>query len=132
MSQENVELVRAIYASWDRGEPLFDPGKIREDVEFVNPHDAIDRGTRHGLHGFAAAGQAVVDAFGTLSHEVETLRDADPYVIASVTFNAQGAASGIAVEQSEFHVSTFRDGKVSRFAWFRSMREALEAAELQE
>ena len=132
MSQENVEVVRAIYESWDRGEQLFDSNAIQDDVEFVNPPEAIDPGTRRGIEGFAVAGQAVQDAFGSLSHEVEALRDAEPHVIASVTFKARGSGSGIAVEQSEFHVWTFRDAKVSRFAWFRSMQEALEAAGLRE
>ena len=127
MSQENVEIVRAIYESWDRGEQLFDSNAIQDDVEFVNPPEAIDPGTRRGIEGFAVAGQAVLDAFGSLSHEVEALRDAEPHVIASVTFKARGSGSGIAVEQSEFHVWTFRGPSVVRLECVMGRDEALDA-----
>jgi ketosteroid isomerase-like protein len=129
MSQENVEIVRAIYESWSGGAPPVDFAEVfRSDIEFVNPPEAIDPGTRHGLDGFSAAGQAVWDAFGSLAHEVHELREVGEHVIASVIFRAKGTGSGVAVEQAEFHVWTFRDAKVSRFAWFRSLDQALEAA----
>jgi ketosteroid isomerase-like protein len=98
----------------------------------VNPPEAVDSGTRHGLEGFSAAGRAVWEAFGSLAHEVQELREAGEHVVASVIFKAQGTGSGVTVEQPEFHVWTFRDAKVSRFAWFRSHAEALEAAGLRE
>jgi ketosteroid isomerase-like protein len=133
MSQENVEIVRAIYKAWNGGTPSFDFADVfRSDIEFVNPPEAIDSGTRHGLEGFSAAGQAVWEAFGSLAHEVQELREAGEHVVAYVIFRAQGTGSGVTVEQSEFHVWTFRDAKVSRFAWFRSLEQALEAVGLSE
>jgi hypothetical protein len=48
-------------------------------------------------------------------------------VIASVIFRAEGTGSGVSVEQPEFHVWTFHDDKVSRFAWFRSREDAVKA-----
>jgi ketosteroid isomerase-like protein len=46
MSQENVEIVRAIYDAWSKGESprnLLDP-----DIECVNPPYAVESGVRHG------------------------------------------------------------------------------------
>jgi hypothetical protein len=39
----------------------------------------------------------------------------------------ENAGSGVSVEQREFHVWTFQDDKVSRFAWFRSREDAVKA-----
>jgi uncharacterized protein len=128
MSEENVDIVRTIYQRWDTGDLSAFARLLEPDAEFVNPPDAIDAGTRHGPLGFAGAWQAVLDAFGSSRHEVEELREVGGHVIASVVFQAEGTHSGIAVEQAEFHVWTLRNGRIARFAWFRSMKEALEAA----
>jgi hypothetical protein len=48
MSQENVELVRSIYEAWaaNRSAAPF----INRDLEYVNPPNAIEPGTRIGRH----------------------------------------------------------------------------------
>jgi ketosteroid isomerase-like protein len=132
MSQENIEVIRSLYERWDRNDLSVFVEVLRPDAEFVNPADAIDRGTRSGYGGFTKAWQAMNEAFGSTSHEVVELRRADPHVIASVIFKAEGTGSGAGVQQPEFHVWTFKDSKVSRFAWFRSNEAALEAAGLRE
>jgi ketosteroid isomerase-like protein len=63
------------------------------------------------------------ETFSSSSHEVLELQAAGPHVIASVIFRAEGTGSGVSVEQPEFHVWTFQDDKVSRFAWFRNREE---------
>jgi len=67
------------------------------------------------------------EMFSSSSHEVLELQAAGPHVIASVIFRAEGTGSGVSVEQPEFHVWTFQDDKVSRFAWFRSREDAVKA-----
>ena len=60
MSQENVEIVRRVYEAWARNEL---PGPVRlfdAQIEYVNPPDAVEPGTRHGLVAFT---RAVQDAF---------------------------------------------------------------------
>jgi ketosteroid isomerase-like protein len=127
MSQENVDTVRALYRQWNRGDLSGFSELLAEDAEFVNPPEAVEPGTRRGPDGFAAAWWAVIDSFGSSSHEVLHLHDAGEAVIASVLFRGEGTESGIGVQQPEFHVWTFRGGKISRFAWFRRLAEALEA-----
>lgn len=127
MSQENAEVIRVLYERWNRNDLLVFLEVLRPDAEFVNPPDAIEPGTRAGYRGFTAVGQTMSETFSSSSHEVLELQATGPYVIASVIFRAEGTGSGASVEQPEFHVWTFQDEKVSRFAWFRSKEDAVRA-----
>lgn len=101
-----------------------------ESAEFVSPPGAITPGGRRGPGGFAAVRRAVGDRFGSFSHEIRCLRDAQERVLASVVFRAKGDEGGAPVMQPEFHVWTLRDGEIVRLAWFHGLDEALEAAGL--
>ena len=46
MSSDNVELVRSIYAAWLAGTSA--RGFIDPEIEYVNPPDAVESGTRRG------------------------------------------------------------------------------------
>ncbi len=132
MSQENVELVRRIYAyglldhAVDAIQPLLHP-----DVEFVNPAEAVEPGTRRGIDEAMIAFRAV-GAFETTTSEVRELFPAGDSVVAAVTFRARSRDSDVALTQDEAHTWTFRDGKVTRFEWCRNLTSALEAAGLSE
>ena len=72
MSQENVEIVRRVYSAWARNE-LPGPARLFDaQIEYVNPPDAVEPGTRRGLGAFT---QAVRDAFdGWEAWEIEPER----------------------------------------------------------
>lgn len=127
MSLENAERIRVVYERWNRNDLMVFLEVLRPDAEFVNPPDAIDSGTRTGYQGFTAVNQAMSETFRSSLHEVLELQTFGPHVLASVLFKAEGTGSGVNVEQPEFHVWTFKDGRVSRFAWFRSKEDALKA-----
>jgi ketosteroid isomerase-like protein len=46
MSQQNVEVVRDIYSSWAPGSSPADSNLLHPDIEWVNPSDALESGTR--------------------------------------------------------------------------------------
>jgi hypothetical protein len=50
MSQENVEIVRAIYDEWADGH--LGRRYMAEDIEYVNPPNAVEPGTRVGADSF--------------------------------------------------------------------------------
>jgi ketosteroid isomerase-like protein len=131
MPSTNLDTVGAFYERWDRGDVPSFSELLAQDAEFLSPPGAIDPGERRGPAGFAAVRRAVGNRFGSFSHEIRELRDAQETVIASVIFRAEGAG-GVAVEQPEFHVWTFRDGEIIRLAWFHRLDEAAEAAGLRE
>jgi ketosteroid isomerase-like protein len=112
MSEENVEVVRRIYEAWLQGRSSRD--WIDSDVEYVNPPDAVEGGTRRGRKAFAGIRDAYDDAGG------------DVIVIARV--RGKGRGSGVDIDWRQGYVWTIRNGKAVRFRWFNKPEQALEAA----
>jgi ketosteroid isomerase-like protein len=125
VSQENVDLVRAIYALWARSESarhLIDP-----QLEYVNPSYAVESGTRHDR----SALNAIRDVYPDFRVEPERFEDAgDDVVVIGVARGTTG--SGLTTEWRQGYIWTVRDGKAIRFRWFNDPNEALEAAGLEE
>jgi ketosteroid isomerase-like protein len=125
MSQENVELVRTIYRRWSEGQSaaeLIDP-----ELEYVNPANAVESGTRFGRRTLAS----VRDVYPDFHVEPERFLDAGDDVV--VIGLARGtAASGIEARWRQGYVWTVRDAVAVRFRWFNDPREALQAVGLSE
>ena len=125
MSQENVEVVRSIYRLWSEGQSvrhLIDP-----DLDYVNPPNAVESGTRHGR----SALNKVLDVYADFRVEAERFVDAGEHVV--VIGTARGtAASGIEAQWRQGYVWTVRDGRATRFRWFNHPEEALKAVGLAE
>ncbi len=95
-------------------EELWDP-----EIEWINPEDALERGTRKGVAGmrtvleniFAGAGAGAIV-------EIEELQEGEDRVFARTRVHARGAASGAqAVGPSTGAVFTFRDDRILRIEW---------------
>ncbi len=127
MSQENVDLVRRIYAAWDQQESA--RAFIDDAVEYINPPYAVERGTRQGRKSFAL----VRDTYEQFDVRIEEFIDAgDDDVVVLARFEARGRGSGVEVEGEHGYVWTVKNGKAVRFKWFQHHAEALEAAGLSE
>ena len=131
MSPDNVEIVRSIYAAWERdGFPtpseLLDP-----EIEYVNPAGAVEPGTRRGLEAFHRAVQKVIEGWETWQMEPEAFESAGDQVAVVVRYRARGRESGVEVEGRESALWTLRDGRVVRYAWFHGPADAFEAAGLR-
>jgi ketosteroid isomerase-like protein len=125
MSQENVEVVEAIYEAWAEGRSA--RHLIEPDMEYVNPPYAIESGTQQDRRTLAK----VRDVYPDFRIEPERYVDAgDDVVVIGI---ARGtAASGVEIEWRQGYVWTIRDGKAVRFHWFNDPQEALEAVGLSE
>jgi uncharacterized protein len=122
---ENVEVVRRIYAAWQRGESA---GQwMDRDIEYVNPHDAVEQGVLRGRKSFAR----VTESFDEVSFEPERFVGAGEKVVVIAKLRGRGRASGIETETVQGYVWTVRDGKAVRFEWFRDPLEAMAAAGLE-
>src|SRR5215207_2974946 len=128
MSQENLEVVRQIYAHWVPGSSPAKSNLLHPDVEWVNPGAALEPGTRAGIEAFTSITEGLDDTITALRMDVEQLIDAGDRVVVIATMRGQGSASGVAVERRHGSVWTIRDGKAVRFQWFNEPEEALEAA----
>ena len=134
MSQENVEVVRAIYDAWARGEYPGPAHLLDAQIEYVNPAAAIEPGTRPGLAAFSrAVDQAFVDG-GWESWRIEPERFAPSGdgVAVVLRYRARGRESGLEVEGRESALWTVRDGKAVRYEWFLGPNDALEALGMSE
>jgi ketosteroid isomerase-like protein len=125
VSAANVELVRSIYSAWAEGRSA--RAFIAEDVEYVNPHDAIEPGVLRGRRSFARIRDAYDDVRVVPECYVEA-GDDDVVVIAKLLVGTRG----LSTETTQGYVWTVRDGQAVRFRWFNDPAEAFAAVGLQD
>jgi ketosteroid isomerase-like protein len=131
MSEENVERLHRIYRVWFARREL-GPDLLAEDVEWVNPDDAVEPGVRRGADSFNEAIKSVFDAWVEVRFETERVIDNGDDVVALGQVRGRGRAAGVEVSRPHGEIWSFRSGKVIRLRWFHSHAETLEAAGLQE
>ena len=132
MSQENVEIVRRIYAD-PRGLTAGASGKVAPDAEFdfstVYPDKPIVRGVDEMRH-FRDSGPW---SGSPIHFEPERFFDVDDErVLVFVRVSATGHGSGAQVEIRAAHELTIRDEQLVRFKVYGNRAEALEAVGLSE
>jgi len=128
VSLENVELIRRIHAVWDEKKTPVPSGLLDPQIQWVNPPDAVERGTRTGLDAFTAAADALSDTFEAVSADIDEMLDVGDRVVVLATLHGRGRGSGAEVERRQGYVWTLRDGKAIRFEWFNSPDAAMKAA----
>jgi ketosteroid isomerase-like protein len=127
MSRENLELVRSIYASWERGDwrsaDWADP-----EIEYVIA-DGPAPGSSRGLEGMAGVHREWLGAWEEWRVEAEEYRELDAErVLVPFQFSGRGRSSGLELGQmrtkgaSLFHL---RDGKVTRLVQYFDRERAL-------
>jgi ketosteroid isomerase-like protein len=126
-SSANVELVRSIYAEWERGD-FSSTEWAHPEIECVYP-DGPSPGTSMGLAGMTETFRDWLSAWQEWRVEAEEYRELDGgRVLVLFHFSARGNASGLEVGQiwtkgaSLFHV---RDGTVTRLVQYLERERAL-------
>jgi ketosteroid isomerase-like protein len=132
MSEENIEVVRSVYDAWARDEYPGPADLLDEEIEYVNPPEAVEPGTRHGLAAFSEALEKVFEGWESWRIEPERFVPTGDRVAVVVHYRARGRGSGVEVEGRESALWTVRDGNVVRYEWFHKPADALEAAGLRE
>ncbi|MEA2347967.1 MAG: hypothetical protein QOG62_1754 [Thermoleophilaceae bacterium] len=136
MSQENVEIVRKVYAAVERGDStavfaLYDEA-VEIDATRLPESRLVEPNVVQGHEGLRRFGRAWDEAWESAQDECEQLIDVGGRVISVVARRGHGRASGIRVEAERAGVWTIRDGKVVHAVWFTSKDEALEAVGFSE
>ena len=124
MAEAAVEVVRAVYAAWNRAEFPGPPELLNPEIEYVNPPDAIEAGTRHGLAAFTRALKKTLEGWETWQMDVEEMSANGEDVAVIVRYRARGRASGAEIAGRESALWTVRDGRVVRYAWFHGHADA--------
>jgi ketosteroid isomerase-like protein len=133
MSEENVEIVRRLYAQWERGDfrpqDFFDAEIEHSRIGAENPM----AGEWRGLTGLSDAMIEYFDALADLHIEAEQILDlGGDRVLMLSRHTAWGKTSGLPFDHEVGDLLTLRDGKVLRFVSYWDRAEALEAAGLSE
>ena len=126
-----MRIVKRIYRAWEDGSPL-SSGLLAEDIEWVNPGEAVEPGTRRGVSAFGEAADSVTNTFEGARIEFEQFIDAGENVVVIGTLRGVGQGSGMEIGHRQGYVWTIRDGKAVRFEWFNEPAAALRAAGMDE
>jgi uncharacterized protein len=139
MSQENVEIVRNMYALGDFLNP--NPGEIDqafrdyldEQFELRLPPDYPEgEPVFRGREGLAQATAMLREVWREWRFEPERFLDAGDRVVAFARIVGKGGASGVPFELETAHVWTIHAGRAASMHVYRDRSEALEAAGLSE
>ena len=109
-----------------------DPELLAEDVEWVNPPEAVEPGTRQGADSFNRAIANVFAAWDDVRFDTERLIDNGDVLVALGRMHGRVRGPGMEVTSPHGQIWTFRDGRVTRMQWFNTYRETLEVAGLRD
>jgi ketosteroid isomerase-like protein len=127
MSQENVELVRAICAPWEHGD-YSSAEWAHPEIEVVNP-DGPTPGSWRGLVGMAEAYRGFLSAWDDVRTDVEEYRDVDSERVLVLTHTSgRGKTSGLELGPISANTAVlfhFRGGKVTRLVLYWERAHAL-------
>jgi ketosteroid isomerase-like protein len=120
----NLDLVRSIYAAWERGDfggaEWAHPG-----IEYVLP-DGPEPGSWTGITRMAEAFRDQLRAWDDYRVEASDFRELDDdRVLALVHFRASGKTSAVEVDQEGAEIFHVRDGRVTRLVAYWERDRAL-------
>jgi ketosteroid isomerase-like protein len=135
MPSANLDLVRSIYADWERGE-FFSSGEwAHANVDFVIV-DGPEPGRWTGMAGMVEAWRDVLSAWEGLRGEAEEYRELDHERVLVLTRNSgRGKASGLELGEMRTHGANLfhvRGGKVTRLVLYWDGGRALADLGLEE
>jgi ketosteroid isomerase-like protein len=127
MACANVELVRSIFAAWERGD--FSSAEWADpEIEFVIA-DGPSPTTWRGLSGLAEGHRAWLGAWEGFRSEAEEYRELDDErVLVLSRYSGRGKTSGLELGQmggKGAGVAHIRDGRVTKLVWYTDRESAL-------
>jgi len=127
----NLDLVRSIYADWERGD--FSRAEwAHPQIEYVVP-DGPEPGTWTGIPEMAKAFRDQLRAWEDFRVEGTGFRELDDeHVLALVRFRASGKTSGVEADQESAELFHVRDGSVTRLVAYWDRERALADLGLKE
>jgi len=135
MSQENLELVRSIYADWQRGEFFSTTDWADPEIEYVIV-DGPDAGSWRGLSAMAKTMHRILSTWENARVEADDYVELDDErVLVFNHLSGRGKASGLDVGQLQRNgaaVLHIRDGKVTRYVSYNDRDRALADLEVSE
>ena len=129
MSSANVDLVRTIYAGWERGDFFSSADWAHSEIEFVRAEAPEDPSPSTGLAGMAESARDWLSAWEDYRAQAdEYIELDDERVLVLVRQSGRGKTSGLEVGQLQVRGATLfqiRGGKVTRLVLYWDRARAL-------
>jgi ketosteroid isomerase-like protein len=129
MSSANVDLVRTIYAGWERGDFFGSADWAHPEIEFVRMEAPEDASPSKGLAGMADSFRDFLSAWADYRAEAVEYRELDDErVLVLVRQSGRGKTSGLEVGQLGVRGATLfqiSGGKVTRLVLYWDRARAL-------
>jgi ketosteroid isomerase-like protein len=133
MSQGNVDLIRAMYDAYERGDYEAALSFMDDEIEFVGPPDISGDGEPiRGTEGTRRAVARWLASWESYRFELRDLVEVGERVVATGWQSGRGRGSGAEVSEEIFSVWTMREGKIVGQSMFRDRQQALDAAGLRD
>jgi ketosteroid isomerase-like protein len=133
MSQEDVEVVRSLFAAWGSGGLEATAEFWHPQVDWRAAEGALDDvGEIRGQEAMRAYVQDWLEDFDDLTFELEEVIDAGQDVVTVQWIRGRAKGSGVATELRFAVVYTISDGRIVRGREYWTKDEALEAASRSE
>ena len=123
MSQENLHLVRSIFATWERGD-YSSAEWAHPDIETVIA-DGPAPGSWTGVAGMAEAWRDFLSAWAEFRVEAEEYRELDDSVLVLTYASGRGRTSGVQITGQRANLFRVRDGKVKSLVVYWDRARAL-------
>jgi ketosteroid isomerase-like protein len=127
MASANLDLVRSIYADWERGD-YSSTYWVDPEIEYIHP-DGPEPGRWTGLAGIRQAARERLSAWNDYAPKAEEYRELDDErVLVLIRFTGRGKTSGLDLTRVQskgatlFHI---RGGKVTKILQYLSRDRAL-------
>jgi ketosteroid isomerase-like protein len=130
VSQENVEIVRAIIHAFNERDGVALGAFFTPDAEIVPVRAALEGTVYRGVDAAAQYCAAVDETWQDLRWDVEEIRDGGTWTLALGYIRGNGRASDAAIDARAGWVARFRDGLVANFQTYADRAEALKAVGL--
>jgi ketosteroid isomerase-like protein len=133
MSQENVEVVQAIYAAFfDRAIDAAFANLVDPEFELRTPAIYPEGRQTFGRAGIARWLAMTEETWGEWRFEVERLMDAEEKVVGLARIVAEGSASHVRLQRDVAHLWSLSNGRATSVDVHLDRGEALEAVGLRE
>jgi ketosteroid isomerase-like protein len=129
---DNLDLVRSIYAAWERGDYAASDW-ADQDIEFVWVGGLEDVETWRGVAAMAEGWRAILEPLDNWHAVPDEFRDLDDErVLVLVRGSGRGKASGAPIQHDAATLFHVRDGKVIRITAYPERDRALADLDLEE